>query len=397
MTKTERKWDWPQTCRAAWLALIVPLIGGCGSSGDSAPGEQPQAYVYHPPTELADGWQTGSLAEVDIRTPNIEQTVDKIRQRELNYRYVDGLLIARRGKLVLDERFRTSLDFTDDWAGNRDPNLHVLNSVTKSFVATLVGIAIEEGFLPSVDVKVHDYFWDKQPIQHWSQTKADTTLANWLTMQHGYQWDEWAQSYFDPQNINARMNNAADPIQFLLDQPLASAPGSTFAYSTGVSYGLGILIQRSSGISVEQYLNSRLLVPLNIQRYDAWYLDGQIHMGSALYLSLRDMAKLGQLYLDNGVWNGHQVLSADWTRQATQRHVDGANFGYGYQWWLTQFQVAGQRYDCYYADGLGGQYIFVLPQLDAVIAFFGSAYSEAEREQRNVRHIIEADLIPAML
>lgn len=379
--------------RISMLTVVLTACGG-GSGGDE-PAPLPP-YSYQQPISTGDGWSVASLEEVGIARAPVEAAVNKIRQQTLSYRFIDGLLIARNGKLVLAERFRTQLNFADDWGGNRDLDLHILNSVTKSYASTMVGIAIDQGFLPSTDVKVHDYFWDKQPVQHWSQAKADTTLADWLTMRHGYQWDEWSRSYFDAQNINARMNNAADPIQFLLDQPLASTPGSTFAYSTGVSYGLGVLVQRASNLSVAQFLETYLFTPLNTQRYDAWYLDNQIHMGSALYLSIRDMAKLGQLYLDGGVWNGLQVVSAQWVQQATARHVDRATADYGYQWWLTQFNAAGQRYDSYYADGLGGQYIFVLPQFNAVIAFHGSAYTQAELDQRNIRHIIEQDLIPAM-
>lgn len=120
-------------------------------------------------------------------------------------------------------------------------------------------------------------------------------------------------------------------------------------------------------------------------------------MGAALYLSIRDMAKLGQMFVDDGVWNGQQIVSSTWVAQAVEQRVSEPSLGYGYQWWMTAFTANGRSYQRYFTDGFDGQYIFVLPELDAVVAFHGSAYRDEQREQRSVRQILEQDLIPAML
>ena len=261
----------------------------------------------------------------------------------------------------------------------------------------MIGIAIVKGYLPSVDVKVHDYFWDKQPIANWSEQKANITLRDWLTMQSGYAWDEWSTPYGDARNSHTQMLNTADPTQFLLDLPLATTPGTTFAYSTGVSFGLGDLIRRASGQSINAFLEEHLFQPLSIDRYDAWLTDGQIHLGGALYLTIRDMAKLGQLYLDEGVWNGQRIVSSEWVRESTRHQLSEPTNSYGYHWWITSFNVNGGNYPAYSAAGLGGQFIYVIPELQAVIAFHGSTYLATAPGQSDARHIIAQDLIPAML
>ncbi len=382
------------------IAIFVSIfLSACGSSSsdNSTSSPQPALYSYQQPEILNDGWIVSDASSLNINTSILESVVQNIINGQENFRYINALVIIKNGQLLLDERFKSALDFTDDWSGNQDLNLHILNSVTKSFTSTLVGIAIDQQLIPDVDVLVHDYFPEKFPVQNWDGPKANITLKNWLTMRHGYLWDEWNISYLEPSNLNSQMNNAADPMQFLLDRPMDTIPGTTFAYSTRVSYGIGKIVQKSSGMNIHQFMEQFLFTPLQITDYDYWALDGQIHTGSALYLSIRDMAKLGQLFLDKGLWNGTRVVSEAWVDEATHRYVDNGNWGYGYQWWMRRFQVNGQSLDCFYADGFGGQYIFVFPGINAIIAFHGDAYTDAEKEHRNVTRIMEDFLLPELL
>jgi len=381
------------------LALFIALfLGACGGSGgDSSPPVQPVSYSYKQPNTLNDGWPTAHATDLGIDTSVLEQVMQNIIDERIDFRFIDALVIIKGGQLLLDERIKTSLDFTDDWSGNQDVNLHIINSVTKSFASTLVGIAIDQQIISDVNVKVHDFFTDKFPIANWNQQKANITLENWLTMRHGYLWDEWNVSYLDSSNLNSQMNASADPIQFLLDRPMATIPGTSFAYSTGVSFGLGRIVQLASNMDLNLYMEQYLFQPLQINNYDFWALDGQLHTGSSLYLSNRDMAKLGQLFLDKGLWNGTRVVSESWVDEATQIHYDNGNWGYGYQWWMRNFVAAGQILKCYYADGFGGQYIFVFPEINAIIAFQGSAYTDEESAQRDVSRIMEQFLLPQLL
>jgi len=378
------------------VSIVACFSIGCGGSSSST--VEPLApYVYQMPANLNDGWQVDQASDQNVDETLLTELVNNIQDNVDKFRYIEAVLVAKNGRLILNEQFKTALDFTDGWANNQNIDLHILNSVSKSFASTLIGIAIDQQIIPDTNVLVHDYFTHKQPIANWTDAKANITLQNWLTMRHGYEWDEWDVSYFDSNNLNAQMNNSSDPMQFLLDRPMAETPGNVFAYSTGVSFGLGRLVERASGQSLTNFMETNLFDPLSITNYTYWSLNGSPHMGSALYLSTRDMAKLGQLFLDNGVWNGERIISESWIEQATQKKVDNGTWGYGYQWWMTIFTVDGIIYDTYYADGLGGQHIFVFPELNAVIAFNGDAYEDDEREQRSYRTIIQDYIIPSLL
>ncbi|MCO7227140.1 serine hydrolase [Pleionea sp. CnH1-48] len=379
-----------ERCHILLCSFLSLMLISCGSNESTPP------YSYKEPAQINDGWQTAHLNELNLDDALLSQMMNNINQKVQNFKHIDSVLIAKNGRLIFHEEVRTQLDFTDNWASNQDVSLHVMNSVTKSFVSALVGIAIEQGHIANVDVMVHDYFQHKFPVANWDNEKAAITLKNWLTMRHGYVWDEWDVSYFEPTNLNAQMNASADPIQFLLDRPMTTTPGTTFAYSTGVSFGLGRLVQLATGQPLTRFMENNLLRPLDINKYTAWYLDGQIHTGSALYLTTRDMAKLGQLYLNKGVWNGQRILSESWVDESIVKHVDNGNRGYGYQWWMSEYRVDGRIYESYSAQGLGGQYIFVYPELDAIVAFTGSAYTDEELSQRNLRLVLEQYILPAI-
>lgn len=378
--------------------LLASCCLACSSgSGDGDNTEVVTSYTYKAPPEIVDGWQTNNLTQLGIDATPLETLIDNINNKRAGFLHVDSLVISYDGELVLQEQLRSSLDFADDWAGNRDVDLHVLNSVTKSYTSALIGIAIDQQLISSVDVKVHDYFSHKLPIDNWTEDKQNITLENWLNMRHGYTWDEWNVSYLDSNNLNSQMNNTGDPIQFLLDRPMSTEPGTTFAYSTGVSFGIGRILQLATGMSVENFLVDNLLTPLNISDYDFWSLDRQLHTGSALYLTTRDMAKFGQLFLDGGVWNGEQIISEQWVETSTQQRIDlneTGSFGYGYQWWMGEFEANGQAYRSFYANGYGGQFIFVFPELQLVVALTGSAYLEGQEEERSIREILENSILP---
>ena len=387
----------PFACFVLSALIVVTFLGcGGGSSSNDEP-EQQLPYVYTPPADIGDGWVVGDLNQLDINPAPLENLINKIQDGVRGYRLIDSVAVAQNGQLIFEKRTRTELDRADDWAGNRDIELHVLNSVTKSVTSALIGIAIDRGEIAGVDVLVHDYFPEKQPVANWTAEKASINVENWLNMRSGYQWNEWTVNYLNPANLNAQMNNSADPIQFLLDRPMATLPGTSFAYSTGISFGLGRIIEVASGQSVAEYLDEHLLQPLQINSFDFWALDGQLHTGSALYLTTRDMVKFGQLYLDGGVWNGTRVISENWVNESTQQRVNFAVGGYGYQWWMNEYTAGGQTYSAFYGNGFGGQFIYIFPELELVIALTGHAYEDAQGAEMNTRAVLETDILPSFL
>jgi len=382
--------------RVSLTILFASMLScGGGSSSDQPIIPTQPAYSYTPPASLTDGWAVDDLNQLGIDPTPLENLVNKIQQGVLGYRLIDSIAIAQHGRLVFEKRTRTELDLADGWANNQDIDLHILNSVTKSVTSALIGIAIDRGEISGVDALVHDYFPHKQPVANWTNDKANIRLENWLNMRSGYEWNEWDVNYLDSANLNSQMLNATDPIQFLLDRPMASEPGSTFAYSTGISYGLGRILQLATGESAQDYLQTHLLAPLQIDKFDYWSLEGQLHTGSALYLTTRAMVKFGQLYLDGGEWNGTRIISQQWVDQSTQQRVTLNSGGYGYQWWFSDFTAGNQTYHSFYGNGFGGQFIFVFPELDLVVVLTGHAYEDGQGAELNTRQVLEQDILPS--
>jgi len=381
--------------RSILLSCCLVLVS-CSDNSDEN-GDNNTEYAYKTPVETSDGWPVESLDNKGLKSDRLTTLVNNIRTEQHGFKHIDSVLVAYQGSLVLHEEFKRELDFTDSWAANNDLNLHILNSVTKSVVSALIGIAIDKGVISGVEVGAYDYFAHRQPIPEFNEQKAATTLEDWLTMQHGYKWDEWSTSYFSPANDNFQMNNQNDPISFLFQKEMEAAPGTKFVYSTGISFALGRLLQNATGASVTEFMEQNLFDPLEIQSYAFWQLDGQLHTGSALYLSTRDLAKFGQLFLNKGVWNGQQVISQHWVETSTAQHLDLNGYGYGYQWWQNTHSVLGQEINSYSAQGLGGQYVFIFPEQDLVVAFMGSAYEEEETAAHDIWMVLADYILPTFL
>ena len=367
------------------LALLLPLLSACGGGGggggsgsDATPpvGATGGDYRYAQPVARDDGWTTASLVDSAADIAPIEALVNGIYDGE--HRGIDAIAIAVAGNLVLDLRFRSSLDEFDGWIDNRDLNRHGLHSVSKSVASTLVGLAIEQGYLPGTDLALLDFF-PHGPYDNWDDRKRDISLEHALTMRLGLDWDETSQPYGTPGNSLWQLfNDPRNLTRSLFNLPLVRDPGTHFVYNTGASIALGELVELAVGMPMEDYAQRELFAPLQISEA-AWSIEanGIPNTGSGLFLNTRSMLKLGELYLRGGQWQGRQLLSADWVQRSTERSVSlnwEYTTGYGYQWWLGEFNANGRRYGFYSARGYGGQFIFVLPDLELVVAFHGRNY-----------------------
>lgn len=247
---------------------------------------------------------------------------------------------------------------------------HVLHSVSKTFTATAVGLAIAEGKMTLAD-KVIDFFPDKLPAEVSDYLKA-MTVRDLLTMSCGH--DEEPAGYRDKDQ---------DWVQTFLAHPVVHEPGTFYLYNSLGSYVLSAIVQKVTGEKVVDYLNTRLFEPLHIEK-PQWDESPQgINTGGwGLYLKTEDLAKMGQLLLQKGEWNGKQLIPAEWVAEMSKKQVESINpgtrleqaaergmtketsdwmQGYGYQMWRC-------RPGCFRADGARGQYIIVVPDRDAVIA-----------------------------
>lgn len=237
----------------------------------------------------------------------------------------------------------------------------LIYSHTKSFVATAVGIAIDEGKL-TLDTKIVDLFPEYLPYITDERVK-DIKLSHLLTMSSGF------GSALLMSSNRRRDEGYPDYVGFMLKREMKYAPGEKFVYSNADTHLCGCMVQRATGTTLLKYAHDKIFAPLDMG-FPAWETDpdGVAFGGSGLYLDITDMMKLGILYLNKGVWNGERVVSEKWVELASSKQIHTGheaiwNSEYGFQFWLI-----GQQEGAYRADGAYGQFSIVLPKENAVIA-----------------------------
>ncbi len=256
--------------------------------------------------------------------------------------------------------------FSHRWTSDRERNIY---SHTKSFVSTAVGIAIDEGVL-SLEDRLVDFFPDKVP-KGGNPGLEKITLRHLLTMSSGFE----ARLLF----MAGRRQGEGYPdyLSYMMSQPVVQEPGTRFFYSSGDSYLFGRMLEEKLQMNLAEFMYDRILRPLEIP-LPIWECCPKGHPlgGSGLFLKLSDMAKLGQLYLDEGTWKGQQIVSSAWVHEATRKQIENYELGpdgqrktnpwyghgYGYQFWLSEYPGS------YRADGAYGQVSLVLPEYRMVIA-----------------------------
>jgi CubicO group peptidase (beta-lactamase class C family) len=344
---------------SAIYVLLVLFLAACNSQTTTPIPTRPTVTPV-PPTVVAtptaapapigpdywptDGWRTSTPEEQGMDSELLVEAMDYLQeQKGFN---IHSLLIIRNGYVVTDSYFYP-------FAQSR--SLHDLASATKSFTSSLIGIAINRGYIESVEQHVLDFFPERS-VANIDANKEAMTLEDPLTMSSGLEC-----SHSPPDKTTHEMMDSPDWVQFALDLPMAVEPGSRWVYCGPDSHLLSAIIQETSGMNAQAFAQQHLFGPLGIS--DAiWSSDpqGYSHGWSNMILTPHDMAKLGYLYLHEGEWDGQQLLSADWVAAATSP-LD--SLVYGYQWWLYP--------SGYYADGAGGQRIFVFPDLDMVVVTTG--------------------------
>jgi CubicO group peptidase (beta-lactamase class C family) len=260
---------------------------------------------------------------------------------------VHSILVIRHGAIVAEAYAHPYQQDT----------VHELFSVTKSFVSALVGIAIEDGNVAGIDQRVLDLF-PGRTFENSDERKQSMTVEHLLTMTTGLDWTEGPAFY-------GQISRSPDWVEFVLDLPMVSEPGRQFNYCSGCSHVLSAIVQATGEGTTLDFAQTHLFEPLGISDV-IWQADvqGIANGGWGLQMRPRDMAKLGQVFLNGGEWEGDQVIPADWVEASTAAQVKtGTGLDYGYLWWLYPPLQA------YVARGLGGQQVLVMPEQDVVVVF----------------------------
>jgi CubicO group peptidase (beta-lactamase class C family) len=317
-------------------------------------GQSGDRYVYRKPLEIPGDWETATLEEVGIDTAGINAFMREVLEE---HPYMESILMVKNGKLVFEE-------YLNGW----DPaRIHRLQSVTKGFTSTLVGIAIEQGFIGSVDDPVYQYLPDYSDLL--GGKKDSVTIRHLLTMSAGFKWNEGETYYADPKECDSHLAEASgDYIGYLLERPIVEEPGTVWRYNSGYPNILGHIIEERSGMKLVEFAYRYVFEPLGIERAFWMFISGESRPSCAggLRLITRDLARYGYLYLKEGAWEGKQVVPAEWVRESVRPHfVTDENVGRGY-WWGKVKSLDGQH-DIFFASGTGGQYVVLIPDLDIVV------------------------------
>lgn len=331
------------------------------------------------------GWTRSTAAEEGLSSTGLEALDARIRAGDFGY--IDRLVVTRRGRLVFDGRYeqdygeisrgRTSSigcgQDCDDPSWDHQFNylhpkwhpyyqgrdVHTLQSVTKSVAATLIGIAIGNGRIDGVETPLLPLLegYDTSKL---AEGLASATLEDVLTMRTGIEWHE-SDRPMDDTNTTMQLERSSDWVQFTLDQPMDARPGERWVYNSGGSQLMSAILRHATGQLMDAYAERWLFEPLGITEYHWKRTDAGLPDAlGGLYLEALDLAKIGYLYLQDGVWEGERILPEGWVEAATTKHVDDP--GYGYQWWRIDFDEAV----VWSGQGFGGQMLLVLPDHDVV-------------------------------
>lgn len=328
------------------------------------------------------------------------------------YGLIDHFLFIRNGKIVADhayeqdyEKVAAQYDTTNHQYNYDHPawhpfyngtKLHSLQSVTKSITSAALGIAIDEGYLSGVAIKVMPLFKEYK-MDLTDPRRQNITLEDLLTMRSGIEWDE--SNYSEVDNSCIVMELSDDWIQYVLDQPMDADPGTQFEYNSGASVLIGKIIHLTTGKRADKWAEEKLFGPLGITDY-YWKRTpkGEIDTEGGLYLSSHDLAKIGYLFLHKGKWGDQQVISEQWVEKSTSPVIPGINPGasynpgYGYQWWVPE-QKDGKT-TIFAGNGYGGQFVMVAPAYNIVSIFNG--WNIHDRPEKFTYNALQRVILPAI-
>ncbi|UCF20344.1 MAG: serine hydrolase [Gemmatimonadota bacterium] len=324
------------------------------------------------------GWQTSTPQAQGLADSALVELHHAVEAGD--YGYVDRLVVVRNGYLVMSERYEhdyRQISQGRDTAAHQynyhHPDwhpfymgraVHTLQSVTKSITSALIGIAIQQGALEGTDVPMLSFFEDYD-LSRADERMRRITLDDLLTMRAGIEWHETDRPV-DSTNTTIQLEASDDWVQFTLDQPMIHEPGTVWVYNSGASHLLSAIIKKTTGSYIDEYAEQHLFGPLGIDEYH-WKKTpkGYPDTEGGLYLETEDLAKIGYLYLNDGVWDGRRILPEGWVAASTARRVDDVapdndtlNWGYGYQWW----RLDTDGVEVWAGLGYGGQYLLVIPE-----------------------------------
>jgi CubicO group peptidase (beta-lactamase class C family) len=247
-------------------------------------------------------------------------------------------------------------------------DMHSMQSVSKTVTSVILGIAMTRGdFKAGLNTPVLSFF-DVTKVKNVDARKRRMTLKDVLTMTTGLDWKEEDVAYDDPRSDSSLMEATDDWVQYVIDKPMATEPGTVFNYSSGATELLAYIFQKATGQDIDAYGEKFLFAPLGIKHFWKRTYMGVVDTEGGLYLTGPDLAKIGYLYLHEGIWDGKRIVSKEWVKESLTPYVDAVGgFKYGFKWWL--YPINGNY--AWMARGFGGQRLMVFPEDDLIVVFTG--------------------------
>ena len=293
------------------------------------------------------------------------------------YTGINSILIFHAKKLLYEHYFN---GFTKD-------SLHDVRSSFKSVTSLLTGIAIDIGFIKDLNQKVYGFFPEFTTIANYDDWKKVMTIKNLLEMESGFDCEE----FNDGKDCEAEMVNTKDWVKFSLDLPMKGPPGMVWAYTSCNPIIIGGILSHVAKMSIMEFAKKYLFDPMGITDY-RWTIDsvGQATTAGSFFMKPEDMIKLGELVLQNGVWNGKRIVSEKWLKESTGAKIPIPDFSfvkfsrsaiaipqpayYGYYWYNELLKTKRYEENIVFSSGNGGQYIMIMPDLELVVVFTQSNF-----------------------
>ncbi len=317
------------------------------------------AQIKKQPIANEDGIHVASMADAGIDSSVISKIDTAIRNG--TYPNIHSLLVARNNLLVYERYWKGKDEHWGNDVGitiHAKDSLHDIRSISKSIVSACIGIAIQQRKIKSVDQKIFDFFPEYARMD--TGLKSMLTIKHLLTMSSGLVWNEDVP-YDNPENSEVRMINSANPVEYVLSQPMEFTPGQVWKYNGGTTQLLAAIIEKTTGKKIDQFASEYLFQPLEIKSFEWVKYPGTDlpAASSGLRLRSRDLLKFGLLYNNRGVWNDKQLVPASWIEESFRAHVQRPDGGsYGYQFWLWQDTIRNTPTSIVACVGNGDQRIF---------------------------------------
>jgi CubicO group peptidase (beta-lactamase class C family) len=361
-----------------------------GASAFYPRGREPGRYRYAPPLQRDDGWPVAALEDVGMSRPAIEAFIQRLvdaRMDSVGASQIHSVLIARHGKLVLEEYFH----------GHHRGQPHDTRSASKSLVAALVGAAMQSGIKVSESTPVYETMLGTLP-QDLDPRKRAMTLEHLLTMTGGHFCND--SNPDAPGNEDAMQEQEREPdwYRYILALPMDRSPGEKLVYCSVDAHLAGGVLAKAAGEPLPELFDRLLAKPLRMGPYHLLLTPtGDAYMGGGAYFLPRDFMKLAQLMVNEGKWDGRQIFSKQWAVKAGSAMRDLSPVQqYGYLWNSAEYPYGGRKVRAFFAGGNGGQIFMGIPDLDLVVAFTGGNYNDAALFIPQ-RVLVPEQILPAVL